>query len=149
MHRAGPCMCGTCVHVRNVSQLMWAGQIWHFHLHLFLNWAVGNWDVVVGLDGLRAQRSFRLDEWALREGRWWFNSTLDPRSFLLFEAVFRPPLLPREWGFHLMTFCSHCALRVFLCVSGVLTPGRLEEFVITQEPSCYARQQYLCAPLWS
>lgn len=60
---AGLCMCGTCVRVCNVSQLIWAERIWHFHLSLSLNWGVGNSGRrAAELAGLGDQQNFNLDE---------------------------------------------------------------------------------------
>lgn len=63
LHRAGLCMCETCVHVCNVSQLIWAERIWHFHLSLSLNWGIGNSGRgAVELAGLSSQQNCNLDE---------------------------------------------------------------------------------------
>lgn len=51
---AGLCMCGTCVRVCNVSRLIWAERIWHFHLCLSLNGGVGNSGIGWGLGTSRA-----------------------------------------------------------------------------------------------
>lgn len=50
MRGPGLCMCGTCVCILDVSQLMWAERIWHFHLHFSLSWGVGNCKGAGGVD---------------------------------------------------------------------------------------------------